>query len=319
MRQAVSEAHNIEQAAALVNARLRELQRPSGAWAAASAGPDAVEPTALAALALGRSARRGDDVGRATGWLIARQRPDGSWPVTTQVDAPSWAGGVALLALARLRADTTVMLRGATWLVGRQALRLPWLARVRARLERWRGAVDEVELDLSLRGWPWIDGTYGWVEPTSVALMALRAAGAVAPAVLQAADVADRLQDGHRVLVDRAVPTGGWNYGNSRVLGEELAAYPDTTAWALLALRGVPTAQAVVVRALDRLPVLLGETRSSLARSLAALALRAHGRDDRPVRAALAARVLADGPPVEVRTQALALLALAGPSLPFEV
>ncbi|MGZ8458787.1 MAG: hypothetical protein ACXWZ4_19435, partial [Gemmatirosa sp.] len=115
--------------------------------------------------------------------------------------------------------------------------------------------------------------------------------------------------------IDRAAPGGGWNYGNTRVLGQDVAPYPDTTAWALLALRG--TTDAPVVRAgLARLPALLAATRSSLGHALAALAFRAHGRDDAPIRAALAARVL-DAPPTEVRTQALALLALSDVPLPL--
>ena len=36
------------------------------------------------------------------------------------------------------------------------------------------------------------------------------------------------------------MPSGGWNYGNTRVLGQELRAFPSTTGMALLALRGQP-------------------------------------------------------------------------------
>lgn len=297
-------------AVTLLRARLSAGQRASGAWGAADAGPDAVEPTALAALALHGTDADPAPAARATAWLLARQRADGGWPATTQVDAPSWAGGVALLALARLGADRAAVARGAAWLAGRESATIDLSTRVLFRIQKWRGAPVPTELDASLSGWPWIDGTFGWVEPTAVALLALGAAGA------RDGDAADRMAMGRRMLVDRAVPGGGWNYGNTRVLGQDVAPYADTTAWALLALRGASGADAVVRAGLARLPALLTGTRSSLARALAALALRAHGASDAGVRAALAARV-PEAPPADVRTQALALLALAGPPTPF--
>ncbi|MGZ8492325.1 MAG: hypothetical protein ACXWZS_09000 [Gemmatirosa sp.] len=297
-------ADPILDAARALQARLLATQRATGAWAASDAGPDAVEPTALAALAL-----RGEPSARAVAWLCAWQRPDGGWPATTQVDAPSWAGGVALLVLVRLGADRAVIERGVRWLVARESRTLDWRTALLVHMQRWSGGPVPSELDATLAGWPWTDGTFGWVEPTSVALLALRAAGA------RDAFARERIALGTRLLIDRAAPGGGWNYGNTRVLGQDVAPYPDTTAWALLALRG--TTDAPVVRAgLTRLPALLAATRSSLGHALAVLALRAHGRDDAPIRAALAARVL-DAPPTEVRTQALALLALSDVPLPL--
>jgi hypothetical protein len=293
------------EATQLLRARLIAAQRPSGAWSAADAGPDAVEPTALAALALRADA---ESCARATAWLLARQRPDGAWPATTQVDAPSWAGGVALLALARLGADRAAVARGVAWLVSRESRTLDWGTMLLARVQRWRGVPVPAELDASLVGWPWTDDAFGWVEPTSVALLALRAADA------RAARARERIAMGTRLLLDRAAPGGGWNYGNTRVLGEDVAPYADTTAWALLALRGRD--DPAVRAGLARLPTLLAATRSSLSHALAALAFRTHARDDAPLRAALAARVLA-APPAEVRTQALALLALSDTAVPL--
>ncbi|MDF1501892.1 hypothetical protein, partial [Roseisolibacter sp. H3M3-2] len=247
---------------------------------------------------------------RASAWLVARQRADGGWPATTQVDAPSWAGATALLALARLGGAPDAVARGGEWLLAREANRFDLSTRLLFRFQKWRGAAVPTELDATLSGWPWVDGTFGWVEPTAIALLALRAAG------VRGARAEERAGQGTRMLLDRAVPGGGWNYGNTKVLGQDVAPYPDTTAWALLALRGEPTAAAASREGVARLDTMLAHTRSTLARALGALALRAHSTDDAPVRAALAARVL-ESPPAEVRARALALLALAGPPVPF--
>ena len=49
------------------------------------------------------------------------------------------------------------------------------------------------------------------------------------------------------MILNRSLPSGGWNYGNTRVLGRELRAFPSTTGMALVALLGwtdVPQVQA---------------------------------------------------------------------------
>ena len=45
-----------------------------------------------------------------------------------------------------------------------------------------------------------------------------------------------RVQEGLRLLRDRAIESGGWNYGNKSTYGRVLRAYPATTGLALLAL-----------------------------------------------------------------------------------
>jgi hypothetical protein len=231
---------------------------------------------------------------------------------------------VALLACASLGTAGTGdrerrVSAAAGWLVGEPVFRLDWRTRALFRWRQFRGDPAITELNDALIGWPWVEGTFSWVEPTSLALLGLRAAARVAPNIARSSGFADRVRSAERMLVDRVVPGGGWNYGNTRVLGQDLSPYPDTTAWALLALRGVRDVEGVdraVTTGLDRLVALIAENRSSLARSLAALALRAHGRDDAAWRAAIAERVVT-APPRETRTRALALLALAGPAVPF--
>ena len=45
-----------------------------------------------------------------------------------------------------------------------------------------------------------------------------------------------RVEEGSRLILDRALPHGGWNYGNKRVFGQELRPQPGPTGLALVAL-----------------------------------------------------------------------------------
>ena len=84
--------------------------------------------------------------------------------------------------------------------------------------------------DGSIRGWPWIAKTHAWTEPTAYALMALRICGYVAH---------ERAQDAVRLLMDRQLPDGGWNYGNTFVFERPLRPMPETTGVSLQALAGL--------------------------------------------------------------------------------
>ena len=81
--------------------------------------------------------------------------------------------------------------------------------------------------DVTLVGWPWVADTHSWVEPTAASLLAL------APSV---PSDQPRLAEGVRVLLDRAISTGGWNLGNPIVFGQTFRPLPGPTGLALLAL-----------------------------------------------------------------------------------
>ena len=81
-------------------------------------------------------------------------------------------------------------------------------------------------------GWSWRADTAPWVEPTAMAMVALEAAGRGAE---------PRLDEGRLLLLDRQIPGGGWNYGNTAVFGQVLKPMPESTGMALNALgRKVP-------------------------------------------------------------------------------
>ena len=69
--------------------------------------------------------------------------------------------------------------------------------------------------------------TFSWVEPTSWCILALKKA---APDPT-ARETADRVIEAERMLADRCCLEGGWNYGNSNVLGKELHPMSRARRW----------------------------------------------------------------------------------------
>jgi hypothetical protein len=134
--------------------------------------------------------------------------------------------------------------------------------------------------DNSLQGWSWIAETFSWVEPTAWCLLALkkwRGAGNIDESRV---DIAERL------LVDRCCEQGGWNYGNSNMLGQQLKPFVPTTAIALLALQDRPSLPEVR-RSLGYLESHATDERSGSALALASMALQIYGRDNSAVVSAL--------------------------------
>jgi hypothetical protein len=296
--------------AALIEGGMALLTRhrnADGGWGPTPGAPSTTEATALGALASGLAA--GAAVAPACDWLVAQQLQDGGWPVSEFVPGAGWPTAPAVLTLAGLGVAPESAKRGLAWLSGIEGARLPWYARV----IEWLVGEQAVELDRDVTGWPWVPGTFGWVEPTSLALIALKfaaASGSVSPP--QA-----RITDGERMLLDRACVEGGWNYGNLRVLGVDLEPYPDTTGLALLALQDRPRDTASIqsgLRALDRM---LQTHDSGLSLSLAILCGRAYGGDVTQLLERLERRFVESRFLDETRVIALAMLAASEASNPY--
>ena len=124
----------------------------------------------------------------------------------------------------------------------------------------------------ALQGWPWIEGTFSWVEPTCVLPARAEAERRRHPSA--AADA--RIREAEQVLLTRSCATGGWNYGNASVLDQDLRPYVSTTALGLLALQD-RRADPVVVRGLEFLQRSQTKEPSGMALALTALCLRVHG------------------------------------------
>ncbi len=192
-----------------------------GAWSYSAGKSPAVEPTCWAALALRSHDWEPDKARQALDWLASTQRDDGSLPVITSAESPCWATGLAVVAWRLAAKDDgarhhTNIERAVDWLVSVRGTQLAPNPAVFGH-------------DTSLIGWPWVDGTHSWVEPTAYAVLALRAAGR---------EDHPRARDGVRLLLDRAISGGGWNYGNTRTFEKTLRPFPGPSGVALTALTG---------------------------------------------------------------------------------
>ena len=212
----------------------------------------------------------------ARSWLAARQRPDGGFG-----ERSGRHDGPTIAALAALALEPGRARRAVGFAVAHRGLPLP-------------GEGDERE------GWGWTADTRSFVEPTSRVLVAARR---VTPADrgVQAEAV--------RLLERWQCRDGGWNHGVATVLGDHLVGYAQTTAIALVALRGETGA---FVR--DGLAFLRRRWRHEAGRltlAQAALAFRSHGVVDEvePALAMLESTARRGGPQASTVTLAWSALA----------
>lgn len=238
------------------------------AWSYQPGGTPATEPMALAALALSATGRDAE-TGPILRKLIECQSADGSVGITAAEPTPNWPTGWAVLAwtsAARARHDGSLR-RGARRTNADYCQRaVEWLLSTHGHT--WQRTA-EFGHDTSIDGWPWVDGTHPWIEPTAISLLALRAAGYGAHR---------RATEGAKLLVDRLLPEGGANYGNTTVFGQMLRPHPQPTGLALIALAGYPDASGKIERSLGYLERTLPVTAGAASLAYGVMALTAYSR-----------------------------------------
>lgn len=195
--------------------RGRELE--AGGFPRLPGGEYRVDASAWAVMALAAAGDREDRLGKARTRLAGGQKPDGRVCISPNHPEAFWPTPLAILAWSGSAAHRRSQSRAVTFLEGTAGY----------HFEKDPDAV--VEHDTSIRGWPWIEHSHSMVEPTALSLIALRGAGR---------GDTGRAEEGTRMLMDRQLPQGGWNYGNTLVYGQELYPQPGNTGLALSALAG---------------------------------------------------------------------------------
>ncbi len=264
--------------AAALRARLVDLASSSGGWPYYAGQPARIEPTCWALLALSYSAtpREAAVVTPARRFLRSLMQPSGLL-VGPNTPGPNYAwNGLALLAL-NAKDDLDLADRLSTALLAARGIRID-------------DSTAAVRQNNALQAWPWTDGTFSWLEPTALCLLALkvrRVAGAA---------VAARMADAEAVIFDRVCESGGWNYGNAHVMAQDLRPYVPTTALVLLAMQD-KAAHPIVRRSLDWLAAHATAEPATMACATATMCLHMYGRPTKDVQ-----QVLAEG---YARTRAL--------------
>jgi hypothetical protein len=233
-----------------------------GCWGYRRGAPTSPEATALAALGLLATAADPDTrslVLRAGDGLARLQRRDGSLGVVATLTMPGWATAFAMLLWQAVGGFEEQRRRAADWLLGERVA-------TTARAADPDGITGH---DPSVPGWPWVEDTHPWVEPTAMALLALAREGFIGH---------PRVADGVRLLRDRQIATGGWNYGNTAVFGRTLRPQPAPTGLSLLALAACGVKREEVGKSLDDLQESLPGVRAAISLAWGVLGLRAWGR-----------------------------------------
>ncbi len=135
-------------------------------WAYHGNTPRASEPAALAALAL-LGHQRPDAARAPLDWLASIQSSGGSIGVTDSQTAPHWPTSQAVLAWQYAQQSTKfgqryqdAIERAVRWTLQTAGVALQ--------------ATPELGHDPTLVGWPWVESTHSWQEPTCWSVLALR-------------------------------------------------------------------------------------------------------------------------------------------------
>lgn len=203
---------------------LRARAVPGGGFAARPDSGYRADATAWAVIALTAAGRFPDLMKISAARLAQDQLPDGRLCISPDHPEAFWPTPLAVLAWCRSEAQPEARSRAVRFLLGTTGKQFP------------RRPDAPVAHDPNIKGWPWIQGTHSWVGSTGITIMALQAAGA---------GTDDRVSEGVRLLMDRQLRTGGWNYGNKIVFGAELRPMPESTGMALSALTNRTTKESL--------------------------------------------------------------------------
>lgn len=189
---------------------------PSGGFAEHLHGSFRPDSTAWAVLALARKDPTSTFASSGRSILAANQLKDGRIAFPASQNA-FWPTPIALLAWHGISQFNQAINRAVNFLFETSGNHTP------------KDPASIVAHDTSIKGWPWIEATHAFVHPTAITLLALETMGY---------STHPRFQEGIGLLMNRQLPHGGWNYGNTLVYGKELRPFVETTGIALTALAG---------------------------------------------------------------------------------
>ena len=214
-----------------------------------------VDSTAWGILSLSASGESADRLELSCARLRGEQGDDGRVGVSREHPESYWATPLAILAWQSSPASQAAQCRAVKFLLKATGVHYP---------RKWG---ESAAHDTLLKGWPWVVDTHSWIEPTALAVIALKATGY---------GQHGRVREAIRMKLDRQLPHGGWNYGNTLVFGRELHPMPESTGAALTGLVGEVDWERVS-RSLDYLQGEVDRLRTPISLGWALLGLAAWG------------------------------------------
>ena len=194
-----------------------ERALPNGGFADQVGSQIRPDATAWSMIVLRNQEGISKDLKRAGDQLLGFQMSDGRVVISRDHPDALWPTPLAILAWHNSQGHLDAWTQAVNFLIKTTGV-------------HWeKSGIDVVGHDTVIPGWPWIADTHSWVVPTSMAMIALTVTGF---------GDHERVKAGERLLMNRQIPGGGWNYGNTSVLGKELRPFPETTGIALNALAG---------------------------------------------------------------------------------
>lgn len=197
---------------------------PDGGFSSSPGGQYRPDASAWAILALTSAGEYENLLELARSMLAADQLDDGRICISKNHPQSFWPTALAVLAWNNSPTHGKSQEKGIDFLLETSGKHWP------------KESDSPVANDPSLRGWPWIADTHSWVEPTSLVLMALGVAGK---------GNHPRAEEARRMLLNRQLENGGWNYGNTAIFSQQLQPMPGSTGLALSALAGGSTRESV--------------------------------------------------------------------------
>jgi hypothetical protein len=190
---------------------------PQGGFSEQFGSTGRTDATAWAILALKVSGANPDILESARSWLALSQHDDGRVCLSQGHPDVIWPTALAILAWNGSSPHRTCQDRA-----------IYFLLKIKG-ISSAKGGGSITPMDLSLVGWPWVERTFSWVEPTALSILALKLSGY---------RTHERVHEATRLLVDRQLPSGGWNVGSTVVYGQESYPQLENTGIALSALAG---------------------------------------------------------------------------------
>lgn len=228
-------------------------------WSYVLGGALAAEPAALVGLGLAANGRS-EECRAPLNWLARSQAPDGSVGAFADQSLAKWPTGLAILAWVYVTGFEGTVSR----YQGNIKKAVRWLISTTGTTQPKSEGLGH---DTTLAGWPWIQGTHSWIEPTAWSVLALKAVGY---------ELHARTREAVALLIDRLLPDGGCNYGNTTVLGNVLRPQIEPTGLALAAIAGERDSSGRIAHSLAYLKRSLSERTPAVSLAYGLLGLAAH-------------------------------------------